>query len=640
MVKRRTSTSVSSAGTPGPSAGSVPPTTTTSPVRPGDADDEGDRAGPSRTSASASATPAPKESTKEKLLSSDYRPAARPGIVAPGTGDGAAAGDECFMWNDLPMNKNGYRYYPCAPGPVVSPNPLFPFNRIIAGPLPAPAVAISTLDRSSFLRIAPNSLTVTTDRGYRSGRATVSVRQGVWYYEAIVVRGEGPQGAGKATGGDSGNAHVRVGWGRREAGLDAPVGADAYAYGIRDVGGEKVHLSRPKPYGKPFATGDVIGCLISLPPRDPPLPPPAEGRIQRWRIPIRYKGQLYFEMDEYPVAKEFESLVNREGKAPEPPAPEEEKKKGPAPKKKAAEPAKPVTRQINTLPGSYISFFLNGQPLAPDPAFTDLWDFAPLPPVPSAIVKRHGHGTVAAEREREAYHHIDDGILGYFPMVSCFGRGKVRLNFGPHWEAPPTGLPDDARAMSARWDEFVTEQALYDEHDEGILDKRYRREAEEAARRAAADAAATGTPSRGSRPPPNKKRKKGPGDIGTPGTSSARGTPAPADGGVTPATTHGGRTPAPLDGGRTPAYDTTAPPTPAPVPTPYDDVSMASTPGAPVSEAVFSPMPGVKVEEDEADAEGEDAGDAGHTGDAGHGGDAGHEDAEGAEDADEGVQWS
>ncbi|TXT13164.1 hypothetical protein VHUM_01565 [Vanrija humicola] len=533
------------------------------------------------------------------------------------------------MWNDLPMNKNGYRYYPCAPGPIVSPNPQFPFNRIIAGPLPAPPVAISTLDRSAFLRIAPNSLTVTTDRGYRSGRATVSVRQGLWYYEAIVVRGEGPQGAGKATGGDAGNAHVRVGWGRREAVLDAPVGADAYSYGLRDVGGEKVHLSRPKPYGKPFATGDVVGCLISLPARDPPLAPPTEGRVQRWRIPIRYKGQLYFEMDEYPVAKEFESLVNREGRAPEPPAEEEPgKKKGSAPpKKKAAEAAKPVTRHLNTLPGSYISFFLNGQPMAPDPAFNDLWDFAPLPPLGSTIVKRHGHGTVAAERERETYHHIDDGILGYFPMVSCFGRGKVRLNFGPDWEAPPTDVPEGTRPMSARWDEFVSEQAVYDEHDEGVLDKRYRRDMEEAARRAAAEslaaatAAATGaagTPPRGSRPPPpNKKRKKLAGEVGTPGTS-ARGTPVPGDGGATPATTHGGRTPAPGDGGRTPAYDTSAPPTPLPVPTPYDDVSMASTPGAAVSDAVFSPMPGVKVEEE--DAEGEDD--------------------EMREDADEGVQWS
>lgn len=109
MVKRRTSTSVSSAGTPGPSASSVPPTTTTSPLRPGEGDDEADRAGgpSSRANASASATPAPNQTVKESLISADYRTAARPGVVAPGTGDGGAAGDECFMWNDLPMNKNG-----------------------------------------------------------------------------------------------------------------------------------------------------------------------------------------------------------------------------------------------------------------------------------------------------------------------------------------------------------------------------------------------------------------------------------------------------------------------------------------------------------------------------------------------------
>ena len=65
-------------------------------------------------------------------------------------------------------------------------------------------------------------------------------------------------------------SHVRLGWGRREAPLNGPVGLDAYSYGLRDKTGEKVTLSRPRAYGKPFCTGDVIGMYISIPSRRKP----------------------------------------------------------------------------------------------------------------------------------------------------------------------------------------------------------------------------------------------------------------------------------------------------------------------------------------------------------------------------------
>ena len=93
----------------------------------------------------------------------------------------------------------------------------------------------------------------------------MAVREGKWYFECHILGGK-TTGAGGGTGGDVGNAHVRVGWGRREAQMDAPVGADAYSYGIRDVDGSKVHISRPKPYAQGFGTGDVVGCMITLPP--------------------------------------------------------------------------------------------------------------------------------------------------------------------------------------------------------------------------------------------------------------------------------------------------------------------------------------------------------------------------------------
>lgn len=399
---------------------------------------------------------------------------------------------------------------------------------------------ISWLDRSSFLRISADAATATTDKGYRSGRANVSVREGMWYYEAIVERGDGAAGASKGTGGDVGNAHVRVGWARRETNLDAPVGADAYSYGIRDVGGEKVHISRPKPYGRGFKTGDVVGCLISLPPRPPVQSADEPGYVKRWRIPLRYKGANYFEMDEYPVAKEMEALINREGKPPAPPVVEEHEPKKKVKKQggeKAAAKKAPVARELKTLPGSFVSFFLNGEPMADAPAFEGLYDFLPLPPNEEHRYVGPRRGPASVERERETYQYHDDGTLGYFPMVSCFGRGKVRVNFGPHWEKPPV-LPEGTRPLVERWDDFRAEEVVYDEREEELLAARYLKD------KAAAEAAAArkppvkaGTPgdSTPRRSAPNsKKRKKAtpaPGETaeGTP-ASTPRMTPA-----VTPA---------------------------------------------------------------------------------------------------------
>ncbi len=123
----------------------------------------------------------------------------------------------------------------------------------------------------------------------------------------------------------SDGAHVRLGWARREASLNGPCGLDGYSYGIRDSTGDKVTLSRPKAYGKPFGTGDVIGCMIYI-----PEPTPAENeekqkareddewhpsKVVRKRIPIRYKDQLYFEMVDYATTREMDGMVARDGKA-------------------------------------------------------------------------------------------------------------------------------------------------------------------------------------------------------------------------------------------------------------------------------------------------------------------------------------
>lgn len=357
-------------------------------------------------------------------------------------------------------------------------------------------------------------MTCFTDKGFRSGRATLAVREGLWYYEVLIENGSGSRGASKGSG-DSGNPHVRIGWGRREAVLDAPVGACGYSYGIRDVNGEKLHIARPKPYAnKPFSTGDVVGCLISLPKRSEPENRDDAAYVKRWRVPLRYKGQQYFEQDEYPIQKEMEALVNREGKPPMADVPEV--KKGIKKKKGDAEPAAPINRDLKTLEGSYIEFFING--VSYGKAFENIYDFLPLPPLPGQIPPPKKRNT--GDRERALCH--DDGTLGYFPMVSCFGRGKARVNFGPDWFAP-VELPPGTRGVAERWDEFRAEEEKWDERDEIELTEKINKDLE-AARLAEEAAKARGEmepqPKR-----PSKKKKLGTGASNA--STPVNGTPVP-----------------------------------------------------------------------------------------------------------------
>lgn len=292
------------------------------------------------------------------------------------------------------------------------------------------------------------------------------MREGTWYYETVILRGHGDKGRGGGTGGDNGNPHIRLGWARREANLDAPIGMDGYGYGIRDVNGDKVHISRPKPYGKSFKTGDVVGCLIKLPPRHDSL-----DQFKRKRSYLKWKGNFYFESAEYTPQKEMEALADREGKiaaaakAAAEAAKEEvnqPKKKG---KKKVVEEVDtgPVARQLPILEGSNVEFFLNGQSLGV--AFEDVYDFAPLPSTTLPQAKKGVDPKI-----------YDDGTLGYYPMVSCFGRAKVQCNFGPDFRYPP---PSGVRPMCERYAEHRQVEVQLDDRDEMVDFARLEKEAVE-----------------------------------------------------------------------------------------------------------------------------------------------------------------
>ena len=337
------------------------------------------------------------------------------------------------------------------------------------------------------MSISADASAITTEKGFRGARASVPLREGAWYFEVVVEPpgGGNAQTAGAAGKGDGQGPHVRIGLGRREAGLNAPVGFDGYSYSIRDKTGDKVHLSVPKPYGRAFGIGDVIGVYISLPPREGPtrsitasdeayqLDPDNPARIVRKRVPIRFKGQLYFESMEFVPSKEMEDLAyatkdpmgfaksqaealakQQQKAAPPPPG----RKKAPPP------PAPPPPRPLPTLAGSKIAFFVNGE--CQGLAFEDLLDWLPLRPhakkgVPPSNARVSMNAAIALARE----HLHDDGSLGYYPMVSVFGGGVARLHAGPDFRFPP---PEDIEAQlsgSATSTASAAEKAWMDRSD-------------------------------------------------------------------------------------------------------------------------------------------------------------------------------
>lgn len=286
------------------------------------------------------------------------------------------------------------------------------------------APRINYEDMNAQVYVNASGTSITTPKGWRMARANIGVREGDWYYECKVVRGITKDGSGLG-------GHVRVGWARREAPLDAPVGFDGHSYGIRDASGQKVHMSRPRDFlNSDFVTGDVIGLRICIPSleiqRSLSSDPVAKSAdIIRDRIPIRYKNQLWYEQFEYQPTKDMEELMN------------------PSPGTKPSAPPK-------TLPGSWIKVYKNGEYVGT--AWEDLYAFLPPASRPSSTI---------GGRE------LDDGSLGYYPAVSVFRGGVVDTNYGPEWWCPPKDLAEEGcRPMCERYEEQIAEDVLFDLVDE------------------------------------------------------------------------------------------------------------------------------------------------------------------------------
>jgi Set1/Ash2 histone methyltransferase complex subunit ASH2 len=157
-----------------------------------------------------------------------------------------------------------------------------------------PQVHLSKTDSAPQLKILDDRRLTAKGgmRGYRMSRATHGISSGCYYYEVVIL--EPPsvseivaslptntrigktlqQQMQQALKEEQENApktstfggHVRLGFSMRTGDIQAPVGYDKWSFGIRDIGGAKVHCSKREDHwgGEDFGPGDVVGCLIYL----------------------------------------------------------------------------------------------------------------------------------------------------------------------------------------------------------------------------------------------------------------------------------------------------------------------------------------------------------------------------------------
>lgn len=381
-----------------------------------------------------------------------------------------------YQYDDHPFNKRGFKYRPCRP------NPLFTSNYYSTTELAPFTVSPSIFDRSQGILFSEDSKLVTTTQGWRSVRSNVGIREGKYYMEFNIINANN----------DNDKSHVRIGIARREASLEAPVGFDGYGYGLRDIKGQKITLSRPKEFmgDDGFKSGDTIGFLVELPLLEEhksavqsflelkkleaqsiksedadelatkkkrrvkkQLSETEEekenllihGNILRDQIPIKYKNSLYYEQYEYTSTKKMDHLLNPVTVFGETAVLEDTIHK--------------EAENLPTIPNSSIKVFKNGKEVGT--MFENLYSFLPT----NIESKNFNISYNTRQLQNSNYKNTDDGTLGYYLMISVFQGGIVGLNPGPDFKYPIEG-EDGVRPLQESYEEAVIEEWLWDIIDE------------------------------------------------------------------------------------------------------------------------------------------------------------------------------
>lgn len=340
---------------------------------------------------------------------------------------------------DKLTNKNGFRYSYAISDPKFTN---IKYRQTDVAPYHA---RFSFEDSPSAIAFTKDGLAVTTTDAWHSARANVCAREGAYYYEAKVISGivRDPQPTateGNASAAAPSRGHVRLGFARREAELDVNVGVDCYGYGIRDVNGEVINRMRCEHFfdkGENIAEGDVIGLLITLPPLsvhkkvvegtyDPSsekqnTKSPSVTNFIRDRVPFHLKSDFCWQQSNIYPSKQLRDYAFNLKETPTfgPPSPFN-----------SEDPS------LRTLPGSSITIFKNGVKMGTP--FKELFAFLP----PASRLTNGTNNLGIGERE-----NADDGMIGYFPTVSCYGGGAVECRFEPPWwfGPPPVVGADDIK---------------------------------------------------------------------------------------------------------------------------------------------------------------------------------------------------
>ncbi|KAG0158718.1 hypothetical protein PDIDSM_6237 [Penicillium digitatum] len=336
---------------------------------------------------------------------------------------------------DKLTNKNGFRYsYAIAPGFHIK------YRQTDVRPYHA---RFSFEDSPAAISFSESATAVTTSDAWHTARANVCAREGTYYYEARVISGiiNDPQVPQNGRSTTSPRGHVRIGF-------------------ARHVNGEVVNRMRCEfffPKGEAINEGDVIGMLITLPPLslhkeivegtyDPAentSSQPVATNIIRDRIPFHYKSDFCWQQSNVFSTKHLRDYAFNLKETPTfgPPS-----------------PLNSEDATLRTLPGSSITILKNGVRMGTP--FKELYAFLP----PASRLANGTNNLGIGERE-----NADDGLIGYYPAVSCYGGGAVECRFeGPWWIGPPekTETGDPVRAMGERFNDQIAEDVMADIVDE------------------------------------------------------------------------------------------------------------------------------------------------------------------------------
>ncbi|KAI9671317.1 MAG: hypothetical protein M1831_004226 [Alyxoria varia] len=416
---------------------------------------------------------------------------------------------------DHTENKKAYSYRHCIA------DPSFIHSRYYRNSDDRPyGPRMSFADSDKWFHFDNSGRVVTNEKGWRMGRANIVAREGSFYYEVKILKGVPANNAGSkrnsfdnnnnnnnngANGKESAHnseananggpptspspptngptPHIRMGWARREASLDTPIGFDGYSYGLTDSRLEPMHKSRatrfldngtdnpPAPAKKgakskaakakqaaaaanaaanggagagSFAAmdsareGDVIGLSITLPSLRlhhkvaagdyNPAADFGAGAESLGYDEGDGSGALNIVRDRFPVpykgAMYFESTQYAASKGMEGYG-----DRGPFAKETPSTNHGDPT--LRSLPGSSIKVWKNGKMLGT--AFKGLMAFLPPCSVPAG--------------EKGVRPGLDDGAVGYYPAISAFCGAVAEVNFGPDFWCPP---PEVAAAVKRR----------------------------------------------------------------------------------------------------------------------------------------------------------------------------------------------